>query len=132
MAAKENRAITKRIFDALSHGDLTAAQNVLGPDMKRGAAASAKLAKQALPDVKVELEDMVAEGDKVVARWRATGTHKGTSKHPFFGEVKATGKPIDVTGITILRFQEGHVVETWGLTDELGGAEQLGLVKQRR
>jgi predicted ester cyclase len=131
MAAKENRALTKRVFDALSKGDLTAAEKVLGPELRKGAAVSARAAKQALPDVKVHLEDMVAEGDKVVARWTATGTHKGAHQDPFFGSVKGTGKSLNVTGITILRFEDGHVVETWGLTDELGAVKQLGLVKRR-
>ena len=132
MSAKENRAATKRVFEALSQGDLTAAQKVLGPGLQEGANASAKAAKRALPDVKIELEDMVAEGDKVVARWRATGTHKGAAKHAFFGSVKGSGKALDVEGITILRFEGGSVVETWGLTDELGAAKQVGLVRPRR
>lgn len=132
MPAKENRALTKRVFDALGQGDLTVAQKVLGPELKQGAAASAKAAKQALPDVKVQLEDMIAEGEKVVARWTATGTHKGARKDPFFGNVKGTGKSLDVSGITILRFEGGRVVETWGLTDELAAVKQLGLIRPRR
>ena len=57
MPVKENRALTKRVFEALSKGDLTAAQKVLGADLKKGAAASAKAAKLALPDVKRKLVD---------------------------------------------------------------------------
>jgi predicted ester cyclase len=131
MPVKENRALTKRVFEALSKGDLTAAEKVLGADLKKGAAASAKAAKLALPDVKVHLEDVIAEGEKVVARWTATGTHKGAHKDAFFGSVKGTGKPLSVSGITILRFEGGRVVETWGLTDELGAVKQLGLVRPR-
>jgi predicted ester cyclase len=106
MPVKENRALTKRVFEALSKGDLTAAQKVLGADL-------------------------IAEGEKVVARWTATGTHKGAHKDAFFGSVKGTGKPLSVSGITILRFEGGRVVETWGLTDELGAVKQLGLVRPR-
>jgi|SRR5690349_9630207 predicted ester cyclase len=130
MSANENRALTKRVFDALGKGDLTAAQKVLGPGLREGGAVSAKAAKTALPDLRITLEDMIAEGDKVVARWSATGTHKGAGTHAFFGQVKGTGKHLNVEGITILRFEQGHVVETWGLTDELGAAEQLGLVRK--
>jgi predicted ester cyclase len=132
MSARENRALTKRVFEGLSKGDLSAAQKVLGPKLQEGGAASAKAAKKALPDLQIRLEDMVAEGDKVVARWTATGTHKGAHKHPLFGEVKGSGKALNVTGITILRFENGRVVESWGVTDELGAARQVGLVKQRR
>ncbi|MDX6399905.1 MAG: hypothetical protein QOF27_511 [Gaiellaceae bacterium] len=131
MSTDENRAVTKRVFDALGKGDLSVAQKVLGADLQKGADASAKVAKRALPDLRIRLEDMIAEGDKVVARWSASGTHKGAVKHALFGSVKATGKPLHVTGITILRFENGRVAETWGLTDELGGATQLGLVRKR-
>jgi predicted ester cyclase len=132
MPARENRALTKRVFEGLGNGDLSAAQKVLGPKLKEGAAASAKAAQKALPDLKVTLEDMIAEGEKVVARWTASGTHKGTGKHALFGTVKGTGKELNVSGITILRFENGRVVETWGVTDELGAARQLGVVRKRR
>jgi predicted ester cyclase len=131
MSATENRAVTKRVFEALGKGDLTVAEKLLGPGLKEGGAASAKAVKRALPDVKVQLEDLIAEGEKVVARWTATGTHKGAGKHAIFGSVKGTGKQLNVEGITILRFEKGRIVETWGVTDELGGASQLGLVRKR-
>jgi predicted ester cyclase len=131
MSTDENRAATKRVFDALGKGKLEAAQKVLGTDLKKGAAESAKIAQRALPDLRIELEDLIAEGDKVVARWTASGTHKGATKHAWFGSVKGTGKGLNVTGITILRFENGRVAETWGLTDELGAARQLGLVRKR-
>lgn len=128
MSMDENRALTERVFKGLAKGDMAVAQQVLGSRLKAGGEQSAKLAKTAFPDLKIRLEDTIAEGDKVVARWTAVGTHKGGGKHAFFGPVKATGKGIRVSGITILRFQKGHVVETWGLTDELGVAKQLGVV----
>jgi predicted ester cyclase len=132
MSAKENRAATERVFKKLAAGDMTAAQSVLTTHLKRGAESSAKEAKTVFPDIRIKLEDTVAEGDKVVARWTATGTHKGNGKHALFGAVKPTGKPFRTTGITILRFEGGHVVETWGVTDELGVARQLGVVGQRK
>lgn len=131
MPARENRALTKRVFEKLSTGDLAAAQKVLGTKLREGGAASAKAATRALPDLKIDLEDMIAEGEKVVVRWSATGTHKGAAKHALFGSVKGTGKALDVSGITILTFDKGRVVETFGLTDELGAATQLGLVRKR-
>jgi predicted ester cyclase len=132
MSARENRALTMRVFEALSGGDLGAAEKVLTRKLKPGARESAKAAQSAFPDLRVTLDDIVAEGDKVVARWTATGTHKGPGKHSLLGTVKATGRALSVSGITILRFENGQVVETWGLTDELGGARQLGVVRKRR
>lgn len=127
---QDNRALTERVFKGLASGDLSAAQNVLTPHLQKGGEESAKAAKSVFPDLRVTLEDTVAEGDKVVARWTATGTHKGEGSHALFGRVKPTGKPLRIQGITILRFKEGHVVETWGVTDELGAARQLGVVKR--
>jgi predicted ester cyclase len=46
------------------------------------------------------------------------------------GRVKPTGRRIEVTGMTILQIRDGQVVDTWGVTDELTGAEQLGLLRQ--
>lgn len=132
MSARENRALTERAFEALRTGDLAAAGTVLGPRLKAGAKSSAAAAKQAFPDLRLTLDDVIAEGDKVVARWSAHGTHRGTGKHPLFGTVKGTGRAIAISGITILRFEAGRVVETWGLTDELGAARQLGVVRKRR
>ena len=131
MSATENRVVTERVFEALGKGDLAAAQKVLGPALKEGGAVSAKAAERALPDIRIQLEDMIAEDDKVVARWTVTGTQKGPAMHSVFGNVKATGKQLNVEGITILRFERGRIVETWGVTDELGAAVQLGLVRAR-
>jgi len=77
----------------------------------------------AFPDLKVTIEDMIAEGDKVVARFTMTGTHKGE----FMG-IAATGKKVTVTGIEILRIAEGKLVEHWEAFDELGMMQQLGTI----
>jgi predicted ester cyclase len=130
MATNENRALTERVFEALSQGNLAVAEEVLAPPLRKFAAASAKAAHGALPDLRVQLEETIAEGDKVVAVWRATGTQKGAGTHSIFGAVKPTGKQIDVSGVTILQFANGQVIQTWGLTDELAGAVQLGLVQR--
>lgn len=131
MSARENRALTKRVFESLSQGDLAAAEKVLGRKLKTGARESVKQAKGVFPDLRVRLDDTIAEGDKVVARWTASGTHRGAGKHPLLGTVKGSGRKLDVHGITILRFEKGQVVETWGLTDELGAARQLGVIRKR-
>lgn len=132
MSTEKNRALTERVFKGLARGDLDAAQKVLAPRLKKGGEGSAKAAKRAFPDLEITLEDTIAEDDKVVARWTAVGTHKGGGSHPLFGSVKATNRALRVSGITILRFEDGRVVETWGLTDELGAARQLGVVRKRR
>ena len=131
MSAAQNRAATKRVFDGLSRGDLAAPQKLLGGKLKQNAAEGARAAKAAFPDLHVHLDDVIAEGNKVVARWTAVGTHKGAGKHSLFGSVKPTGRQFRTSGITILRFENGRVAETWGVTDELSVARGLGLIRKR-
>jgi steroid delta-isomerase-like uncharacterized protein len=83
--------------------------------------ASALLA--AFPDLQVEVEELVAEGEKVVTRYSVRGTHKGD----LMG-VPATGKEISITGIAIDRFENGQSVEHWEIIDQLGMMQQLGVV----
>jgi len=80
--------------------------------------------RQAFPDFRCVVEDQVAEGDRVVTRWRATGTHQGE-----FRGIAPTGNRIEVTGIGIFRFSdEGKVVESWDNMDQLGMMQQLGVI----
>ena len=76
----------------------------------------------AFPDLGVQVEDMIAEGDKVVVRVRTTGTHTGD----FMG-IAATGKKIDIREIHIARMSGGKMLEHWGLTDNMTMFQQLGL-----
>ncbi len=89
-----------------------------GPE---GVKAQAAMYKAAFPDVSMTVEDQVAEGDKVVTRWTAKGTHEGE----LMG-VPATGKSISITGITISRIADGMVEEEWTNWDGLGLMEQIG------
>jgi steroid delta-isomerase-like uncharacterized protein len=77
--------------------------------------------RTAFPDLHFTIEDQVAAGDRVVTRWRATGTHDGE-----FQGIPATGKTVRITGIDIDRLAGGKVVECWPQVDELGLMQQLG------
>jgi hypothetical protein len=66
---------------------------------------------------------MLAEGDRVVTRWTARGTHRGE----LMG-IPPTGKPVTMTGITINRLEGGKVVEDWTVFDQLGLLQQLGAI----
>ena len=76
----------------------------------------------AFPDVRITIDDQVVEGDKVVSRWTATGTHKGD----LMG-LAPTQKRATVTGIDIDRYQDGKVVEAWTSYDMYGMLQQLGV-----
>jgi predicted ester cyclase len=79
----------------------------------------------AFPDMHYTVEDLIAEGDKVVCRWTVRATHQGE----FMG-VPATGKVVTWTGISITRFAGGKDVEDWESFDMLGLMQQLGAIPQ--
>jgi steroid delta-isomerase-like uncharacterized protein len=77
----------------------------------------------AFPDLDRKVEDLLAEGDRVAARWTATGTHRGV-----FNGIPPTGKVATSSGITIFRIADGRIVEEWGESDTLGLLMQLGAI----
>jgi steroid delta-isomerase-like uncharacterized protein len=81
----------------------------------------------ALPDTSFTVEDMLAEGDKVVTRWTARGTHHGETED--FGP--PTGRQVEVEGITIHRLEGGKIVEEWERYDNLSFLQQLGLAPEQ-
>lgn len=80
---------------------------------------------EAFPDLHISVEDVIAEGDKVVARERITGTHRGD----YMG-LPATGKQVAYNEIVIARFADGRIIETWGVVDVLSLMKQLGAVPE--
>ena len=76
---------------------------------------------RAFPDLHITVEDLIAEGDKVVARDTVTGTHQGE----YMG-LPPTGKSITYNEIVICRFADGRIAETWGVVDVLSQLRQLG------
>ena len=72
------------------------------------------------PDLSVSTDDVVISGDRVVVRWTATGTHQGDQLG-----VPATGKHVRLTGIDILRIEDGRIVERWGETNGLEMMQQI-------
>jgi predicted ester cyclase len=69
------------------------------------------------------MEDLIAEGDKVVACWRCRATHQGE-----YRGIPPTGKEADFTGISVYRIEEGKIAESWGVSDQLGLMRQLGAI----
>ncbi len=75
------------------------------------------------PDIQWTLEELIAEGDKIAARFTMRGTHQGA----FFG-VPATGRKIEVQAMNFYRFEKGQIVEERGQPDLLGLLQQIGAV----
>ncbi len=136
MSTEENKAIELRFFEEVVNKgnpavmDELVAANFVDRAAPPGAAPDREGYKQffaavhsAFPDFHSTLEDMIAEGDKVVQRFTVRGTHKGE----WMG-IAPTGKQIEVGGIAIHRLAGGKIVEDWVSWDMLGALQQLGVV----
>ncbi|MFC1575229.1 ester cyclase [Gemmatimonadota bacterium] len=77
------------------------------------------------PDLNMAVEDVFGEGDMVAVRWRARGTHTAE----LFG-IPASGKSMNVGGISLLRIENGKVVEDWVAEDSLGLMKQIGVIPE--
>ena len=80
---------------------------------------------EAFPDIRFKIEDQIAEGDRVVTRWVAHGTHRG-----HFQGIPATGREVRLSGIDIDCIAGEKVVECWTQLDELGLMQQLGVLPE--
>jgi steroid delta-isomerase-like uncharacterized protein len=83
-----------------------------------------KTIHSAFPDFEAPIEDIIAEGDRVVTRTREMGTHEGT-----FAGVPPTGESVEVQGINIYRIEDGRIAEMWIQVDTMGLMGQLGVVE---
>jgi len=77
----------------------------------------------AFPDLRIEVQDMAAEGDRVFCRVTMSGTMTGT-----FDGVAAFGRRAETAGFHVLRFEDGRIVEWWRLTNLMGWARQLDVL----
>ena len=131
-----HEATMRRLYELLSAGDIDGFGEHLAEDFvdhdetpgfepnKEGVKQALSMYRTAFPDLRMEAEDVLVSGDKVVARVRVTGTHQGE----FMG-MPATGKSADVRLIDIIRFgEDGLARERWGLFDALGLMQQLGAI----
>lgn len=134
--SKENKDLVRRFFEEVwNKGNPDALDEIDAPDVVNhnapdglppgveGSKVFVRMYLSAFPDTRFTIDDQIAEGDRVVTRWTAEGTHKGD----LMG-IPPTGKHVTVTGIGISRIAGGRVVESWGEFDELGMMQQLGVV----
>jgi steroid delta-isomerase-like uncharacterized protein len=136
MSTEAHKQLVQRTFAQLfNQGELSLADEVVSddylshdapPQVPRGSAGlrhMVTLLRTAFPDIHYETEELIAEGDVVVARTTMSGTHLGE----FFG-IAATGRPVRQNQIHILRFANGKVVEHRAVRDDLAMLQQLGVV----
>jgi steroid delta-isomerase-like uncharacterized protein len=132
----DHAAAIRRFYDLINAGDIDAFGAALAEDFvehevtpglapnKAGVLDFFRFQRGAFPDLTMTAEDVLVDGDKVVARVRLTGTNDG----PFMA-MAATGKTIDVQLIDIIRFgEDGLAHEHWGVVDLMSMMQQLGAV----
>jgi steroid delta-isomerase-like uncharacterized protein len=137
--SEENKALVRREEEELfSGGNLDAADEIYAadyvghdpsnPEDVRGLEAAKQAAadyRQAFPDLRVTVEDLKAEGDRVAAHLRFRGTHLGE-----LNGIAPTGRRVDCTGIVISRIEEGKIAEDWANFDDLGMMQQLRVIPE--
>ncbi len=137
--SESNKAVVRRLFEEVwNKGNLQVADELFSPtyshhdpstpDVGRGPEGEKKRAtlyRNAFHDFRMTVEEIIAEGESVTARWSSRGTHKGE-----LNGIAPTGKQISITGMSIARFAGGKIVEGWVNWDALGLMQQLGVVAE--
>jgi predicted ester cyclase len=135
---ERNKTLLLRLIEeGFNKGNLPVVDEIVAKDSKehqRGNSDGTEGTKEVIetlrswfPDFEMHAEDLAVVGDKVWARFVASGTNLG----PFMGN-SPTGKKMRIDVVDIVRFQDGKIVEHWGVPDQLGVMLQLGLLPYKR
>jgi steroid delta-isomerase-like uncharacterized protein len=138
--SSENKQLVRRLFnDLLNKGNLAVADAIIAathvhhdpvtPDFGKGPEGQKQvisLYRNAFPDLKFKIDQMIEADDFVTTRYTSTGTHKGELRG-----IAATNKTVRVEGIVINRISRGKITETWVIWDALGLMQQLGVVPEK-
>lgn len=133
MNPEENKAIARNYLEQVwNHQNLDVIDQVISPNYiqhiagvspgREGVKDFFRAIWLAFPDIRIIVDDMIAEGDKVAWRFTNAGTHDG----PFRG-IPRTGKQVRLTGFALVRMENGQFAEAWGEQDNLGLMQQLGV-----
>jgi steroid delta-isomerase-like uncharacterized protein len=135
MSVEDNKEIVRRYLEEVFHRRNSAAVDAMvAPDFvhhdpvnpihgPEGLKQLQAVLFAAFPDLRITIEDMVAEGDRVVVRYTFTGTHRGD-----LAGIPPTGKAVRFTGIFIRRLRDGKAVDDWLTADTLSMLQQLGAI----
>jgi steroid delta-isomerase-like uncharacterized protein len=137
--SEENKAIVRRFSEPFEEfwrtGDVDALDEVLAPDFvyhqpmtppdREGFKQTLPMFRAAFPDMRYTIEDMIAEGDKVMDRIAWQATHQGEMMG-----IPPTGNTVRVTAIHMSRIAEGKIVERWGQPDNLDLMQQIGAIPE--
>jgi steroid delta-isomerase-like uncharacterized protein len=125
---EKNKAIARRVCDEIfNQGKFEVADEIYAPDFRNHGLHQtidlktdqewAHAEKKAFPDLRMSIQQMVAEGDKVAVLWTFQGTHTGWG----YEGLPPTGTKVEVRGMTIWRIVDGRIVEEWSSFSETGG-----------
>jgi steroid delta-isomerase-like uncharacterized protein len=136
MSSEESKVIVRRFWGVWEEGNIDLVDELLAPDYvnhspatpdqptdPEGIKAVVGMFRGAMPDLRVIIEDMIAEGDKVVVRYTIEGTHE----RELFG-VPPTGQRLSIKSISVERVSDGKIREHWRITDSLDMMQQLGAI----
>ncbi len=136
MSPEENKALVSRFNEEVfGKRNLAAIDEFITPDQidhslpsnlpntREGTRQAIAMTLKAFPDLNYQVEDMIADGDKVITRYTTRGTQRGP-----FGPIPPTRKRVAVSGIVVTRIADGKIVEQWGIDDRLAMLQQLGLI----
>jgi predicted ester cyclase len=129
VSVEENKTLVRKEQEQLwNHtGDLDRAQELFAAGQAEAAKQEAARFRRGFPDVRSTIEDLIAEGEKVVARWRSRATHQGE----YMG-IAPSGKEVHFTGISVYRMEEGKIAESWSVEDQFGLMRQIGAIPEPR
>jgi predicted ester cyclase len=125
MSAQEKKALSNRVVQAISEGDLDALDDLMAPELAEEFKRDVTEIRRAFPDYAGTNVEQIAEGEKVANRFVFLGTHLGE-----FEGISPTGKRVEFIGHSINRVAEGKIVESWVEVDMLGVMQQLGAVPE--
>lgn len=115
--------VRKLVADVLNGRNLDVIGDLFSPGLADDARRWIAPFQQSFPDMRMEIIDLIAEGDRVAARFTCSATHLGE----WLGNAP-TGRRFEaVDEVSIFRFEQGRIAETWGMEDNLSRLEQLGL-----
>jgi predicted ester cyclase len=118
----ESVRVVKDVLDrVLRQDDVSAIDDLFAPEIATDVAEYYHQLRSGFPDLRIEVDDMIVDGDTVAARLSLTGTHTGS-----FADVEPTGRRVSWCSMRWWEVHEGRVVETWAMQDRLGLLQQLG------
>jgi predicted ester cyclase len=121
--SEDNKVMVHRMVEAINANDMDVMDHLFVPKLASPTKRSFMAFRAAFPDWRMEIAELVAEGNTVVGRFRCSGTNQGE-----FKGVPPTGNRMEVDEVYFLRVEDGKFVYFWGLEDDLARMRQLGLI----